>query len=273
MNPSSPSPSFSSSSSAQSLYNQGPQAPGYSSPWSSVDQYLPQAATGQEMMNQGLAMEQMLPAELRATNANPDLNLSADQLKRYEDAFTQQYINPAVAKEQAKLASSGRGTSTFAGAQLGQMKAQGALSALQAGLDISNQRAQLALAKRGSFFGGEGAMAQQAESNKLQRGTTAANLTLQESQNRNQFGLGVYNQQSQNWWNANSTAQAEARMNSDNSLGWAKLNSDNYWKNQDLNMQAADRNQAYNKSLWSAGAAAGGGLARGAGAVASKMFP
>lgn len=214
----------------------------------------------------------MLPAELRLVG-NPDLNLSADQLRRYEDAYTAQYVNPAIAKQRAGLATSGRSTSSFGGAQLGQMQSMGALAAMQAGLDISTQRAQLALQKRGSFFQNEGALAQGAEQNKLNRGYQAANLTLQESQNRNQFGLGVYGQQSNNYWNANQMAQSESHYQNDNSLGWAKLNSDNYWKNVGQQNIAADRNYQYNKDLWSSGAQAGGAVAKGVGQAASRWFP
>lgn len=270
-----PSPSFggSSFSNASQLSGSAPAAPGYTSPWAgSSASIIPEASSASQIAGQAMAAEQMLPPELRATG-NPDLNLSAEQLARYEDAYKKQYIDPMIAKQQAAYATNGRGTSSFGGAQLGQMQAQGALSALQAGLDISNQRAQLALQKRGSFFGNEGQMAQAAETNKLNRGYQVAGLDLQNAQNQNQFNLGVYGTQTDNYWKGNQMAQSESHYNNDQSLGWAKLNSDNYWKNQDYNMQANKMNADRTAQNWAMGAQAGGALAKGAGAAASRWFP
>jgi len=125
----------------------------------------------------------------------------------------QNQLQPQYAALQSSLALNGQDTSTFGGAALGQLMAQGQYQAGQYGLGLEEQQLNNLLNERNNFFGNEGQMAQNVNALNMQNNQFLTGLNSQQIANQNQFnlgsagmannfGLGLY----QAFQNANDTA-------------------------------------------------------------------
>lgn len=128
-----------------------------------------------------------LPTQLQLSSANPVFG--QDAANKYQQTIFDTQINPQVQQLQAQLFKQGRADSTFGGAQLGQLQAQGALQAYLAGQQRRDSDIQNVLNARQSFFGNEGQMAQNSNQNAMQRGQFLSNFAQQNAQNANQFNM------------------------------------------------------------------------------------
>jgi hypothetical protein len=138
-------------------------------------------------MNKGAEAEALLPQWLQFTNQNP---LDPAGRSEYENYFYQTQIAPMLAQQQADSYAGGQSTGSYAGALMGQLMAQGALSKFQAGLDYSNQLYQNQLQGRASYYAGGPTVAAQQNAADVDRGTNIAQMLMQRAAMENDFNLG-----------------------------------------------------------------------------------
>lgn len=139
-------------------------------------------------MKQTAKMESMLPGWLQLSQTNP---LDPAGRQQYEDNFQQQYINPAVAQAQAQAGADGQTYGSYAGAQIGQLQAQGQLAKSQSGLDYAQQYYNDQLQGRQSYYSGAPPIIQQQNALDVNRGLNLAQMDQSQNQYQNSYNLGT----------------------------------------------------------------------------------
>ena len=100
------------------------------------------------------------------------------------------------------------GNSSFGGALLGQLAAQGGSEKMRAGEQLYANRLAEVLGKRQSLFGGEGKLVVDAENNRLAQEQLLQKLLLEQQNQRNQFDLANFD----NYLTSYSKMQSEQQQ-------------------------------------------------------------
>lgn len=148
--------------------------------------------------------EALLPSWLQLTEANQANPLDPDVLKRYEDNYFAQNVNPAIAAAEAQIGTTGQQYSSYGGGLVGQLRSQGQLDKFSAGLGASQQAYNNLLQGRQSLYAGGIGLAQDQGNLNVQRGLGIAGIQSNNAANENQFNQGIYGIGSQNTGYQNS---------------------------------------------------------------------
>lgn len=178
-----------------------PAAPSYVAP-PDPQGVVPEALSAKGVIKQGNYVEGFTTTNKKGKEVGLDqvpenLRLNKDPLSHevrapYEQNFYQQYINPQLAAAKAATSNAGQSYSSYGGARIGQLEAQGQLSKFQAGLEASQQVYNNLLAGRQSYFAGGPRIVQEQNALDVQRGLGVAGLQSQNYDSQNRFNLGVY---------------------------------------------------------------------------------
>lgn len=152
---------------------------------------VPQVLNASQITTQGLEAERLLP-EFLQLREDP---LSPEVLKRYEDNYYSQYVNPQVKAAEAQVGNNGQLYSSFGGGLVGQIRSQGELDKFNAGLSASQQAYNNLLQGRTSLFSGGIGLAQDQNNADVSRGLGVAGLQSQNAGNLNSFNSGIYGTQ------------------------------------------------------------------------------
>lgn len=107
-------------------------------------QFQPKSA--QQIMQEMLAAEQMLPSQLQAPSVDPNaVNQAVAQYKR-------DVVEPTIAKAKTDNAVEGRDNSTFGAAEIAALKTNGANAAYMAGQDMVDRSMNRWATQRGQFY-------------------------------------------------------------------------------------------------------------------------
>lgn len=224
-------------------YVQPPAAPSYVTP-PDPNAIVPPALSGKQVISKGNYLEGFTELNKKGKPVGLDqvpqiLRLDQDPLSHevrapYEENFYQQYINPQLQLARAQTSDNGQSYSSYGGARIGQLEAQGQLNKFQAGLEASQQVYNNLLAGRQSYFQGGPRIVQEQNALDVTRGLGVAGIQSQNYDSQNDFNLGVFGVQSQNTGNQNSfnqgnyqigsnNANTRSQLGAQNALGWGQI--------------------------------------------------
>lgn len=202
-----------------------PAAPSYVAP-PDPNSVVPPAMSTKQIIQKGNYVEGFTTTDKKGKIVGQDqvpvnLRLDKDPLSHevrapYEDNFYQQYINPQVAQAQADASSGGQSYSSYGGAHIGQIQAQGQLAKFQAGLQAAQQVYDNTLAGRQSYFQGGPRITQEQNALDVTRGLGVAGIQSQNFGSQNNFNSDIFRSQVMASGNQNSFNQGIYGTQSEN---------------------------------------------------------